>query len=204
MVRFFDAGLQEDRPVVVHDKVVTVANGITFLRLLGLPLFVWLMIGPRAYGMAFLTLAVVGATDWVDGYVARRFDQVTRLGKLIDPLIDRALLATAGLTLAALGFLPWWIIGAILARDVLLLGGAAIRFRGNPEIPVTRIGKFATACLLVGVPAFLLAGMDWAGAGFFTVFAWIITATGLISYYAAGAAYARIALRTTHPTGDAP
>lgn len=204
MVRLFDAGLREDRPVVVHDKVWTVANAVTFLRLLGLPLFVWLMVGPRAYGMAFLTLGVVGATDWIDGYIARRFDQVTRLGKLIDPLIDRALLATAGLTLAAVGFLPWWIIIAIILRDVLLLVGAAVLFRGNPEIPVTRAGKFATACLLIGVPSFLLANMTWGGAQFFATFAWVVTTMGLLSYYAAGAVYVRIALRTTPSTGDAP
>ncbi|MEE8603496.1 CDP-alcohol phosphatidyltransferase family protein [Euzebya tangerina] len=204
MVRLFDAGLQEDQPVVVHDKVWTVANGITFVRLLGLPLFVWLMLGPQAYGMAFLTLAVVGATDWVDGYVARRFDQVTRLGKLIDPLIDRALLATAGLTLAAVGFLSWWIIAAILFRDVLLLGGALVVFGTNPEIPVTRLGKFATASLLIGVPAFLLAGMDWGGAAAFGVVGWAATAVGLVSYYAAGAQYAKIAHGMTGPDQRQP
>ena len=169
MVRMFDAGLREDRPVVVHDRVLTVANGITMLRLLGLPLFVWLMVGPERYGMAFLTLVVVGTTDWIDGYVARRFDQVTKLGKLIDPLIDRALLATAGLTLAALGIAPWWVILAIVGRDVLLLIGAFALFGGNPGIPVTRLGKAATACLLIGVPGFLLGHMDWGGATAFGV-----------------------------------
>ncbi len=117
MVRMFDAGLQDDRPVVVHDKVWTVANVITFARLLGLPLFVWLMVGPKAYGIAFATLVVVGTTDWIDGYVARRFDQVTRLGRLMDPLIDRALLATAGLTFAIDGILPRWVLALIDARD---------------------------------------------------------------------------------------
>lgn len=193
MVRMFDAGLRDDQPVVVHDRVWTLANAITFLRLAGLPLFVWLMIGPQAYGMAFLTLAVVGATDWVDGYVARRFDQVTRLGKVLDPLIDRALLATAGLTLAALGILPWWVIALIVARDVILLAAAALLFSGNPQIPVTRLGKFATACLLFGVPGFLLGFMDWGGATFWGTVGWVFTAVGLVTYYAAGVVYARAA-----------
>ncbi|MGI9016783.1 MAG: CDP-alcohol phosphatidyltransferase family protein [Euzebya sp.] len=193
MVRLFDAGLRSDRPVVVHDRVWTVANIITFVRLLGLPLFVWLMVGPAAYGMAFLTLVVVGTTDWIDGYVARRFDQVTRIGKLLDPLIDRALLATAGITLAALGLLPWWVLALIVARDVVLLGGAAILFSGNPQIPVTRLGKFATACLLIGVPGFLLGAMDWGGASLWGGIGWTFTATGVITYYAAGVQYAQIA-----------
>lgn len=193
MVRMFDAGRRDDRPVVVHDKVVTAANAITAVRLLGLPLFVWLMVGPRAYGMAFLTLVVVGCTDWVDGYVARRFDQVTRLGQMIDPLIDRALLATAGITLAAQGILPWWVIGAIVLRDVGLLAAAAVLFRGNPGIPVTRLGKFATACLLIGIPGFLLGVMDWSGAEVFAAIGWLFTTVGLLTYYIAGIMYARTA-----------
>lgn len=193
MVRMFDAGLQDDRPVVVHDKIWTAANIITFARLLGLPLFVWLMVGPKAYGIAFATLVVVGTTDWIDGYVARRFDQVTRLGRLLDPLIDRALLATAGLTFAIVGILPWWVLALIVARDVLLIGGAFVMFRGNPQIPVTRTGKFATACLLIGVPGFLLGAMDWSGAVFWGRLGWIFTTVGLISYYAAGVLYTRLA-----------
>src|SRR3712207_6661666 len=114
-VGLFNAGARTDGPTVVHDKIATAANGITAARLLGLPLFVWLTAAEQAYGWGFLTLAVVGATDWIDGYVARRFDQVTKIGKLIDPLIDRALLATAGITLLVLGLIPWWIVALIVA-----------------------------------------------------------------------------------------
>lgn len=192
MVRMFDAGLR-DGPVVVHDRVWTVANAITFARLAGLPLFVWLMVGPAAYGLAFLTLAVVAATDWVDGYIARRFDQVTRLGRTMDPLIDRALLATAGLTMAALGILPWWVIALVVGRDAVLLGIALVVFKGNPDIPVNRMGKAATAFLLIGVPGFLLGFMDWAGAAFWGAVGWLFTAAGLLTYYAAGLMYARAA-----------
>jgi cardiolipin synthase (CMP-forming) len=193
MVRLFDAGLRTDRPVVVHDRVWTVANAVTFARLAGLPLFVWLMVGPAAYGMAFLTLAVIGATDWVDGYVARRFDQVTRLGRLMDPLIDRALIATAALTMLALGIIPAWIVAAVVGRDLLLVATALVLFRGNPQIPVTRLGKFATACLLVGVPGFLLGHMDWGGAPFWGGVGWTATLVGIVAYWVAGVVYARAA-----------
>ena len=190
----FDAGQRGDRPSIVSSRVLTAANLITFTRLAGLPLFVWLMVGPEALGMAFATLVVVGATDWVDGYVARRFDQVSRLGQVMDPLIDRALLATAGITLAVVGFLPWVVLGLLIARDVAVVGGGFLLFGGVPPIPVSRTGKFATACLLIGVPGFLLAAMDWAGADFFAPLAWGFTTVGLAAYYVGAGKYVRVAL----------
>ena len=190
----FNAGARTDGPMVVHDRVLTVANGITAVRLLGLPLFVWLAAGIGAYGMAFLTLVIVGSTDWVDGYVARRFDQVTKIGKLIDPLIDRAMLATAAFTLLALGFIPWWIVALVVGRDVALLLAGFILFKGrNPNIPVSNMGKFATACLLIGVPGFLLGRMDWAGSDAFLVLAYVFSVVGIVTYFFAGWQYARAA-----------
>lgn len=190
----FNAGARTDGPAVVHDKVVTVANAITAARLLGLPLFVWLTV-EGALGLGFLTLVVVGVTDWVDGYVARRFDQVTRIGKLIDPLIDRALLATAGITLLVLGLIPWWIVAAIVARDVILLASSFVLFRKlNPGIAVSNLGKFATACLLIGVPGFLLGRMDWSAAQIFLYIAYGYCIVGIVTYYVAGFRYASAAL----------
>lgn len=193
-MRLFDAGQRSDRPSIASDRVWTAANAITFARLAGLPLFVWLMVVPQAYGLALLTLVVVGTTDWIDGYVARRFDQVTRLGQVMDPLIDRALLATASITLAIVGFLPWFVLVLLLARDVAVVGGGFLLFGGVPPIPVSRVGKFATACLLVGVPGFLLASMRWAGADLFGPVAWTLTIVGLITYYVGAVQYMRVAL----------
>lgn len=191
----FDAGARTDGPVVVHDRVLTVANGITAVRLLGLPLFVWLTAFERSYGKGFLVLVLVGSSDWIDGYVARRFDQVTKLGKLIDPLIDRVLLATTAVTLLALGFIPWWIVLAVLVRDVLLLAvGFAVFGRSNPGIPVSNTGKFATACLLVGVPSFLLARMDWLGNDIALVAAYGCSVVGIVAYYVAGWRYGQAAI----------
>jgi cardiolipin synthase len=194
-VGLFDAGggRRSLSHEVVHDRVVTAANLITLVRLLGLPLFVYLMVVPAAYGQAFGVLSGVAATDWVDGYVARRFNQVTRLGKLIDPLIDRALLATAGITLAVLGIMPWLILVLILSRDIILFAVAGVLFRGVPPIPVNRTGKFATANLLIGIPGFLLGRMDWPGASPFRIAAWSFTTVGIASYYLASIQYARAA-----------
>jgi cardiolipin synthase len=191
----YDAGARRDGPVVVHDRVLTVANGITAVRLLGLPLFVWLTVDQKAYGKALLVLFIVGSSDWVDGYVARRFDQVTKLGKLMDPLIDRAMLATVGITLLAIGFIPWWIVALVVVRDVVLLGaGFAVFGRHNPGIPVSNMGKFATACLLIGVPGFLLGRMDWPGQDVFLVIAYAYCIVGIVTYYIAGWRYVQAAV----------
>jgi cardiolipin synthase len=194
-MRDFDWGARKDRPIVVHDRVLTAANGISLLRLAGLPLFVWLLFGPRAYGWAFLTLFVVGSTDFVDGYVARRFDQVTKLGKLLDPIIDRGMLVTVGVSLLVAGMLPWALVAAVLGRDALILAGSLLFVRNVPDIAVTRTGKFATACLLVGLPAFLLAHMDWPGRAAAVVVAWLFTTVGATGYWVAGVQYAQALVR---------
>ena len=194
-LRWFDAGARDDAPVVVSDRVFTAANVISMVRLLGLPLFAWLVLDVGAYGMAVLVAGLTSTTDWVDGYVARRYNQVTKLGRLLDPVIDRALIATVAVVLVLVGFLPWWIAVAVLGRDVLLLGAALVLFGGVPPIPVSRTGKFATACLLPGIPAFLVANMDWADLGqdVFTVLAWTLSLAGVAAYWIAGLQYARAA-----------
>lgn len=194
----FDAGARPGHSPQVSDRWLTVPNLITALRLLGLPVFVWFVLGAGRLTAGFVTLAVIAATDWVDGYVARRFDQVSRVGQLADPLIDRLLLAVAAVTLLLAGVLPAWIVVAVLARDVLLLGGALVWFGRIPPIAVSRLGKFATAMLLIGVPGFLLAAIDWVGASAFEVLAWGLVGVGLPSYYLAGAAYARAAWAYHH------
>ncbi len=202
----FDAGARSKGPATVHERVVTAANVITAARLLGLPLFVYLAtVG--AYGIAFGVLVVVATTDWVDGYVARRFDQVTKLGRIIDPLIDRALLAVTAVTLLALGFIPWWVVALVVARDLLVVGVGFALFKGPPTIPVSRTGKFATANLLIGVPGFLLGHMQWAGAGLFLRLAYAFCVVGVAAYYVAGWRYwraAQIAIRLRRAAPAAP
>lgn len=194
-MREFDWGARRDRPQVTHDRVLTVANAITAVRLAGLPVFVWLLLGREAHGPALAVLAAVGATDWMDGYVARRFDQVTRIGTLLDPLVDRVLLATAGIALAIADVVPWWLVALLLVRDAAIVIGVLVLFRGVPPIRVTRVGKAATACLLVGLPGFLVA--RWLDAGLLLGAAWVFSLAGLAAYYIAGGQYARAALSTT-------
>lgn len=190
-VRQFQWGARGDGPSVVHDRILTAANAISVVRLLGLPVFVWLLLGREDLLAAFGLLAAVAATDWVDGYVARRFDQVTRLGTFLDPLIDRLLVITVAVSLLVAGLLPLWLVAAVVGRDVALLAGAFALFRGIPPIPVTRTGKAATAALLVALPGFLLGNIDWDGAPVFLAASWTLAAVGLAAYYIAGAQYAR-------------
>lgn len=189
----FDAGARAGGERV-HERLLTAPNVITAVRLLGLPVFVWLVVGPQRYLAAFWVLVTIAATDWIDGYVARRFDQVSRIGKLVDPLVDRMLLATAAITLLVAGLLPWPLLVAIVLRDVVVLGASLVLFGGLPPIPVSRVGKAATALLMIGVPGFLLAGIDWAGSAAFLVVAWVATVAGIVAYYVAAARYGRVAL----------
>lgn len=191
----FDAGRRSDAGgELVHDRLLTAPNVITAIRLAGLPLFVWLVLGAERYVVAFWVLVAIATTDWIDGYVARRFDQVTRIGKLVDPLVDRLLLATATITLLIAGLLPWPLLALILVRDVVVLGVSLAWFAGIPPIPVSRVGKLATALLMIGIPGFLLAGVDWTGAGTIRVVAWTSTVAGIVAYYMAAARYGRVAL----------
>ena len=190
----FDAGARggADRERV-HDRWLTVPNLITAVRLIGLPVFAWLVLGPRQLLAAFVVLVVIATTDWVDGYVARRFDQVSRVGKLVDPLVDRLLLATAVLSLLVAGLLPGPLVALILLRDVAVLGVSLLWFGGVPPIPVSRTGKLATALLMVGVPGFLLAGIEWQGRSVVLVLAWTATVAGIAVYYLAAIRYGRVA-----------
>ncbi len=204
-VPLFDAGRRSRTGgELVHDRLLTAPNVITAIRLAGLPLFVWLVLGLERYLAAFWVLVAIATTDWIDGYVARRFDQVSRIGKLVDPLVDRLLLATATITLLIAGLLPWPLLALIVARDVLVLGVSLVWFAGIPPIPVSRLGKLATALLMIGIPGFLLAGVDWVGADAVLVGAWITTVAGLVAYYVAAARYGRVALAIRRARTDEP
>jgi cardiolipin synthase (CMP-forming) len=186
----------------VHDRVLTVPNVITAIRLAGLPLFAWLVLGPQRLFLAFCVLTVIATTDWFDGYIARRFDQVSRIGKLVDPLVDRLLLATAVITLLIAGLIPWPLVALILVRDVLVLGASLVWFGGVPPIAVSNTGKLATALLMIGVPGFLLAGIDWPGSAVIAAGAWISTIAGITAYYLAGYRYGRVALAIRRARAD--
>lgn len=199
----FDAGARREHPATAHQRVLTVPNLVSGVRLLGLPVFVWLALGPQRYGLAFGLLAVIAASDWIDGYLARRLDQASRLGAVIDPLIDRALLVTTAVTLMLARLVPWPLVALIVARDVVLMGASFALYGAVPPVRVNRTGKTATAALLVALPLFLLGAVVDAGQGAVTGVAWALAVLGVGLYYVAGAYYARAAwrLRATPSAG---
>ncbi len=148
-----------------HD-IYTVANIITVLRLMLVPFAFTVLVNGRNYALAFLLFAVAASTDWLDGQIARRTGTVTDIGKAIDPLVDRLLIAAGVLGLYVVGRIPLWSVLFLLARDLYLLSGAAyLARRGAGPIPVVFIGKLTTATLLIGFSGMILGWPTVSGLG---------------------------------------
>ncbi|HWD96685.1 MAG TPA: CDP-alcohol phosphatidyltransferase family protein [Acidimicrobiales bacterium] len=132
-------------------------NAITLLRLLLVPVFLWLLFGTNHRAIAAWLLAVLGATDWIDGFVARRLHQVSNVGKILDPVADRILVITGLLAVAVAGGVPWWFAGLTLARESIVSGVTlALAGLGAARINVLWWGKFSTFALMTTFPLFLL------------------------------------------------
>jgi len=145
------------QPAEHSRDVYTVANIVTILRLVLVPLFFAVLVDGSNDALSFALFAIAASTDWLDGQIARRTGTVTELGKAIDPLVDRLLIASAVVGLYLEGRLPLWIVLLLLARDLYLLGGAWVLARaGAKRIEVAYIGKVTTALLLVGFGGLLL------------------------------------------------
>lgn len=175
---------------VAAQRVVTVPNALSVLRLLGVPLFLWLLLGPQADIAALIVLAASGFTDWADGVLARKLNQTSQLGALLDPLADRLyILATlVGLTLRHI--IPWWLAAIIVGRDLLLaLTLPVLRRHGYGPPPVHYLGKAATFNLLYAFPLLLLASGDGTLADIARPIAWAFTIWGTALYLWAGALY---------------
>ncbi len=170
--------------------ILTVPNLFTFLRLAGVPLFLYLALGPQADGWAVLVLALGGTSDWVDGFLARRLGQVSRLGELLDPLADRLYIVATVVALTLREVVPVWFTGALLAREALLgVCLLVLRRYGYGPPPVHYVGKTATFILLLALPTMLLAhavpSTDWWSypAG------WALGWWGLVLYWVAAIFY---------------
>ena len=171
-------------------QVWTVPNLLSISRLFGVPLFLWLLLGPHADGWALLVLVISGVTDWADGVLARKLNQMSRLGELLDPLVDRLyILATlAGLVLRHV--IPFWLAAVIVGRDLLLLGTLpALKRRGLTGLPVHYLGKAATFNLLYAFPLLLLGSHSGTLSGIAKPIAWAFTLWGTGLYLWAGGLY---------------
>lgn len=178
------------REPVETNRVWTVPNALSFLRLLGIPVFLWLILVEQADGWAILLLAVAGFTDWLDGQIARRSGQVTKLGKVLDPFADRLYILAVLVGLALREIIPIWLAIALPLRDVLLLLLLpALRRRGLWAAPVHFIGKAATFSLLYAFPLLFLADGTGDLAMLAGVFGWAFAVWGTGLYWWAGVLY---------------
>lgn len=142
---------------VQTDRVFTVPNVLSFLRLLGVPVFLWLVLVEEADTVAIILLAVSGFTDYLDGWLARRWNQISRVGQLLDPLADRLYILTTIVALTLRDIIPLWFAVLLVARDVYMAVIVALlkARRGLTGLPVHFLGKSATACLLYAFPLLL-------------------------------------------------
>jgi cardiolipin synthase len=147
------------------DRVLTVPNAISAARLAGVPVFLWLVLGPRADGWAAGLLVAAGLSDWLDGKIARAWQQQSRLGRVLDPAADRLYIAATLAGLAVRGILPWWLAGLLAARElVLAVALLALRRHGYGPLQVSLVGKAATLCLLYAFPLLLLGAYGGTAA----------------------------------------
>lgn len=198
-------GATSDESTVDTDRILTIPNLLSMLRLLLIPVFVWLLFGPEADLWAVAVLAVSGITDYLDGIVARRTGQVSRLGQVLDPLVDRITIAVTLVALALRDVIPWWLVAALAARELLLLGLLPmLRRRGLVALPVHYLGKAATFALFWGLP-FVLAGTGTATwQSVIDVVGWAFLIWGLALYWYAAALYVDQALRVRRSLSALP
>ena len=188
----------------VSTRIVTIPNILSLFRLLLIPVFFVLLLTGH-YGWALLLIAVSALTDFVDGYVARHFNQITRLGQLLDPAADRLFILSTLVGLGVVGVLPWWFVGVIVARDVLLLvlGVVLANHRFGP-LPVHHLGKMGTFAILFSMPVLLLAAAFPDTAFLALPIGWAAGIWGVFLYWWAGVAYALQAARMIRDVRGAP
>ena len=181
---------------VASDRILTVPNLLSLLRLLLIPLFLWLVLVVQADLWAVAVLALSGVTDWADGAIARRSGQITRLGQLLDPLVDRLTVMATLVGLALRELIPWWLVGLLVLRDVLLLCLVPLlRKRGLTALPVHYLGKAATFALFWGFP-FVLVGAgtaEWEQV--LGALGWAFVIWGTALYWYAALLYVEQAVR---------
>ena len=174
----------------LSDRIWTLPNALSVLRLLGVPLFLWLLLGPEADRWAVAVLMVSGVTDWLDGKLARWLDQSSRLGALLDPAADRLYIVSTLVALSLREIVPVWMVALLLGRELVLgVMLLVLRSYGYPPLQVHYLGKAATLLLLYAFPGLLLAdGTGWLATAI-EPFAWAFTIWGTALYLLAGVFY---------------
>lgn len=197
-MRVFDIGTREGSDVVT-DRVLTIPNLLSFARLAVLPWIYVDLVGGR-YVRAFVLLAVFAATDWFDGYLARRLGQVSKLGALLDPVSDRAMFLVVGIGFVVTDLLPLWALVVLLARDgAVIVAGIVLLAKGRQPPATTKLAKTSTFGLMFALPTFLLAAIVGDGPAdpqpVLQGIAWVTFVVNLVLHYLAALDYGRTLLR---------
>ena len=184
-------GVNQGQAPASRDRVLTVPNALSVLRLLLVPVFLYLLLVSEAIGWAVAVLMFSGASDWADGKIARLCDnQSSRLGELLDPAVDRIYMVVVPIALAMAHVIPWWFVAVLLGRDVVLAGTLPLlRSRGLSALPVTYLGKAATFALMSGLPLVLLGQFDAQWSRVVLAIGWGFLIWGLALYLWSGVLY---------------
>ena len=178
----------------MHDRILTIPNGISVARLAGVPVFLWLVLGPRTATADYIAVGVLiaaGLSDWLDGKIARALNQVTRLGALLDPAADRLYIAATVVALAVRAIIPWWLVALLALREVIV--GAVLaglrRRTGIAGLQVSFTGKAATLCLLYAFPLLFLGDHPGWGGTIARVIGWAFAIWGTALYWQSAVLY---------------
>lgn len=170
-------------------EVLNIPNFLSFLRIALVPVFLWLLL-EEMFVSAITILAVAGLTDFLDGYLARKLKQTTKLGKLLDPVADRLYIFATLLALSATGYVPWWLAGLVILRDLLMLISLPILASvGHRTLPVHYLGKASTFALLYAFPLLLMGKIFTDAAFIITPAAWAFALWGVALYWWSGFVY---------------
>ena len=176
----------------MSSSVISVPNALTFLRFLGIPLFIYLTLELEADGWAIVVLAIGGATDYFDGKIARAWNQTSRLGELADPAIDRLYILAILIVFLIRDIIPAWMIVIIVGRDIVLaLITLVMNRKGIPPFTVSYLGKAATFNLMYAFPFILLAQSEGVAGTIAFVLGWSFAIWGIALYIATGISYGR-------------
>ena len=174
-----------------QDRILTIPNGLSVLRLLGVPVFLWLVLGPHLDAWAVGLLIASAATDWLDGKIARAFNQQSKLGEALDPAADRLYIAATLVALAVRNIIPWWLVGLLAVRELIVAGALGLLKRrlGFGTLQVSFVGKAATLCLLYAFPLLLLGTYAGLFGEITRVLGWAFAGWGTALYWSAAALY---------------
>ena len=181
-----------DQTREAQDRILTFPNLVTLIRIFLIPIFVYLSWSRSRLILGGLLLGLIGATDWIDGYLARRLNQTSTVGKVIDPSADRVLLIAAGIVSFHDNLIPTWLLIVIFAREIAVssvVGTVAVKFKRR--LDVVYYGKAGTLLMMFGFPFFVFAGADTTLSSVFRVTGYVFLMPGLAILFLALASYSK-------------